>query len=149
MRERRRESSLALKLVGAAPFIGLALVRAVMIGAKPAVASVFGLDLLLMPALSLVLVTEAQMFVVGGSEIELGVGAFAGLISVLSATWLYDRPPLGALAIAAAVAAYADRSVHSQPQHPGDRSDPRRVLYLVGRRVFDPANPGAARAPTG
>ena len=105
MRERRRESSLALKLVRAAPFIGLALVLAVMIGAKPAVASVFGLDLLLMPALSLVLVTEAQMFVVGGSEIDLGVGAFAGLISVLSATWLYDRPPLGALAIAAAVAA--------------------------------------------
>ena len=105
MRERRRESSLALKLVGAAPFIGLALVLAVMIGAKPAVASVFGLDLLLMTALSLVLMTEAQMFVVLGSEIDLGVGAFAGLISVLSATWLYDRPPLGALAIAAAVAA--------------------------------------------
>ena len=78
-----------------------------MISANPAVASIFGLDLLLMPALSLVLVTVAQMFIVGGSEIDLGVGAFAGLVSVLSATLLYDQPWLGALALVAALAAYA------------------------------------------
>jgi ribose transport system ATP-binding protein len=94
-------------LVDAAPFIGLALVVAVMIAANPAVASVFGLDLLLLPALSLVLVTEAQMFVVGGGEIDLGVGAFAGLTSVLSATWLHDDPLSGALAIVAAIGIYA------------------------------------------
>ncbi|AGB47567.1 ABC-type sugar transport system, ATPase component [Mesorhizobium australicum WSM2073] len=100
-------AGLARRLVNAAPFIGLAAVLAVMISANPAVASIFGLDLLLMPALSLVLVTAAQMFIVGGSEIDLGVGAFAGLVSVLSATLLYDQPWLGALALAAAVAAYA------------------------------------------
>lgn len=100
-------AALGRRLVNAAPFIGLAAVLAVMISANPAVASIFGLDLLLMPALSLVLVTAAQMFVVGGSEIDLGVGAFAGLVSVLSATLLYDQPWLGALALAAAVAAYA------------------------------------------
>jgi ribose transport system ATP-binding protein len=101
------ESSVASRLVRAAPFIGLVLVFAVMIAANPSVASVFGLDLLLMPALSLVLVTEAQMFVVGGSEIDLGVGAFAGLVSVLSATWLHDQALLGAAAIFAALALYA------------------------------------------
>ena len=102
------------KVVDAAPFLGLAIVLAVMIAANPSVASVFGVDLLLMPALSLVLVTEAQMFVVGGGEIDLGVGAFAGLVSVLSATWLYDWPIAGALAIAAALAAYGlDRRGHS------------------------------------
>jgi ribose transport system ATP-binding protein len=78
-----------------------------MISANPSVASVFGLDLLLMPALSLVLVTEAQMFVVGGSEIDLGVAAFVGLVSVLSATWPYDRALLGAAAIVGALLAYA------------------------------------------
>ncbi|WP_292298183.1 ABC transporter permease, partial [Mesorhizobium sp.] len=82
-------------------------VLAVMIAINPAVASTFGLDLLLMPALSLVLVTGAQMFIVGGSEIDLGVGAFAGLVSVLSATLLYDQPWLGALALMVAVATYA------------------------------------------
>jgi ribose transport system ATP-binding protein len=95
------ESSVASRLVRAAPFIGLVLVFAVMIAANPSVASVFGLDLLLMPALSLVLVTEAQMFV------DLGVGAFAGLVSVLSATWLHDQTLLGAAAIFAALALYA------------------------------------------
>ena len=106
-RSGRQKVRLVDRLVGAAPLLGLALVLAVMIAANPAVASVFGLDLLLMPALSLVLVTEAQMFVVGGAEIDLGVGTFAGLVSVLSTTLLYDRPALGALAIAAALAAYA------------------------------------------
>ncbi|MDG4878800.1 ATP-binding cassette domain-containing protein [Mesorhizobium sp. WSM4935] len=95
------------RLVNAAPFIGLAAVLAIMIAINPAVASTFGLDLLLMPALSLVLVTAAQMFIVGGSEIDLGVGAFAGLVSVISATLLYDQPWLGALALVAALAAYA------------------------------------------
>jgi ribose transport system ATP-binding protein len=87
--------------------VGLALVLAIMTAANPSVASVFGVDLLLMPAVSLVLVTEAQMFVVGGSEIDLGVGAFAGLVSVLGATWLNERPLLGAMAILAVLAAYA------------------------------------------
>ncbi|HLH50164.1 MAG TPA: ATP-binding cassette domain-containing protein, partial [Roseiarcus sp.] len=105
--ESRRRPQPLRRLVDAAPFIGLALVLAVMTAANPSVASVFGVDLLLMPALSLVLVTEAQMFVVGGSEIDLGVGAFAGLVSVLSATWLYDRPWAGAAAIVAALIAYA------------------------------------------
>ncbi len=105
--QRKGQSQSLRRLVDAAPFIGLALVLAIMTVANPSVASVFGVDLLLMPALSLVLVTEAQMFVVGGSEIDLGVGAFAGLISVLSATWLYDRPWAGAAAIIAALIAYA------------------------------------------
>ncbi|MBZ9734530.1 MULTISPECIES: ATP-binding cassette domain-containing protein [unclassified Mesorhizobium] len=100
-------AGLGRKLVNAAPFIGLAAVLAIMIAINPAVASTFGLDLLLMPALSLVLVTAAQMFIVGGSEIDLGVGAFAGLVSVLSATLLYDQPWLGTLALVAALAAYA------------------------------------------
>ncbi|WP_027167575.1 ATP-binding cassette domain-containing protein [Mesorhizobium sp. WSM3224] len=106
-RNRTAAARLGRRLVNAAPFIGLAAVLAIMIAINPAVASTFGLDLLLMPALSLVLVTAAQMFIVGGSEIDLGVGAFAGLVSVLSATLLYDQPWLGALALAAAVAAYA------------------------------------------
>ena len=47
------------------------------------------------------------MFVVGGSEIDLEVGAFAGLVSVLSATWLYDQALLGAAVIVVALAVYA------------------------------------------
>ena len=94
-------------LIRAMPYIGLGSVFAIMIRANPAVASTFGLDLLLMPTIPLVLVAMAQMLIVGGSEIDLGVGAFAGLASVIAATLLHDAPALGAMALVLAVLAYA------------------------------------------
>ena len=66
----------------------------------------FGLGLLLSTALPLVLVSYAQMFVVGRSEIDLGVGAFAGLTNVVSATWLVEKPFLGVVALAASLVLY-------------------------------------------
>ncbi|MFD1474146.1 ATP-binding cassette domain-containing protein [Ancylobacter polymorphus] len=97
---------LADRLVDLAPFASLAAVFALMAWVNPLTVSLFGLELLLGPALALVLVALAQMFVVGGSEIDLGVGAFAGLVNVLSATLLLDTPWLGALALVACVLAY-------------------------------------------
>lgn len=97
---------LADRLVDLAPFASLAAVFALMAWVNPLTVSLFGLELLLGPALALVLVALAQMFVVGGSEIDLGVGAFAGLVNVLSATLLLDTPWLGALALIACVLAY-------------------------------------------
>ena len=96
----------AAAVVRAAPFAGLALVLGTMVAINPLAATPFGLDLLLGPAVALVLVALAQMFIVGGSEIDLGIGAFAGLVSVLSATWLVDQPALGAAALIASLAAY-------------------------------------------
>jgi ribose transport system ATP-binding protein len=46
------------------------------------------------------------MFVVGGSEIDLGIGAFAGLINVVSATLLVSAPTLAVLSFAGALIAY-------------------------------------------
>jgi ribose transport system ATP-binding protein len=93
-------------LVSATPFVSLALVLAVMASQNPRIASVFGLDLLLWAAVPVALVALAQMFVVGGSEIDLGIGAFAGLINVVSATLLIDTPSLGALFFVGALVAY-------------------------------------------
>jgi ribose transport system ATP-binding protein len=93
-------------LVSATPFASLAIVLAVMAIQNPRIASVFGLDLLLWAAVPVALVALAQMFVVGGSEIDLGIGAFAGLINVVSATLLIDAPILGALSFAGALLAY-------------------------------------------
>ncbi len=77
-----------------------------MMSRNPRIASVFGLDLLLWPAVPVALVALAQMFVVGGSEIDLGVGAFAGLVNVVSATLLVDAPGVGALSLVGALLAY-------------------------------------------
>src|SRR5690606_28358825 len=74
---------------------------------NPLVASSFGLELLLTPAVPLVLIALSQMFVVGGSEIDLGAGAFAGLVNVISATLLVSSPWLGGAALMAGLAGYA------------------------------------------
>jgi ribose transport system permease protein/ribose transport system ATP-binding protein len=95
----------AASVVRAAPFLGLAIVLGTMMLVNPLAASPFGLDLLLGPGVPLVLVALAQMFVVGGSEIDLGVGAFAGLVSVVAANLLVDRPALGAVCLVAALLA--------------------------------------------
>jgi ribose transport system ATP-binding protein len=93
-------------LIGLAPFASLAAVFGLMAWLNPLVVSLFGLDLLLAPAIAMVLIALAQMFVVGGSEIDLGVGAFAGLVNVVSATILVANPALGALCLLAGVIAY-------------------------------------------
>ncbi|QCP50317.1 ATP-binding cassette domain-containing protein [Trinickia violacea] len=95
------------RVVQMAPFASLVLVFAAMMIANPSAGSVFGLDLLLGPALPLVLVALGQMFVIGGSEIDLGAGAFAGLANVLSATLLFDQPALGVFSLVCAMACYS------------------------------------------
>lgn len=94
-------------IVRAAPFASLFLMLAIMMLVNHRTASVFGLDLLLSSSIALVLVALGQMFVVGGSEIDLGVGAFAGLVNVLSATLLVDQPLLGIGAILLAFLVYS------------------------------------------
>ena len=89
------------------PFAGLAGVFTAMALQNPLVASSFGLELLLAPAVPLILIALAQMFVVGGSEIDLGVGAFTGLVNVISATLLVASPLLGTAALAMGLAGYA------------------------------------------
>jgi ribose transport system ATP-binding protein len=73
---------------------------------NPQAISPFGLGLLLGTAIPLVLVSLGQMFVVGRSEIDLGIGGFAGLTNVISATWLVEKPMLGVLALLAGLLGY-------------------------------------------
>ncbi|MFC3072004.1 ATP-binding cassette domain-containing protein [Shinella pollutisoli] len=94
-------------IMKAIPFASLVAVFLAMSIQNPLVASSFGLELLLAPAVPLVLIALAQMFVVGGSEIDLGVGAFTGLVNVISATLLVASPLLGAAALVAGLAGYA------------------------------------------
>ena len=68
--------------------------------------SALGLDLLMTAAAPLVLISLAQLFIVGGSEIDLGIGAFAGLINVISATYLVIDPAIGCAFLALALAGY-------------------------------------------
>lgn len=66
----------------------------------------FGVDLLLAGSIPLICAALAQMFVIGLSQIDLGVGNHMGLVSVLCATALMQRPLLGGLGIVATVLIY-------------------------------------------
>ena len=66
----------------------------------------FGVDLLLAGSIPLICAALAQMFIIGLSQIDLGVGAYMGVVSVLCATVLRQRPLLGAAAIVVTVAVY-------------------------------------------
>jgi hypothetical protein len=61
-----------------APCLALLSIVGAMMIVNPSTASVFGVHLLLGPAVPAVLVALTQMFVIGGGEVDLGVGAFAG-----------------------------------------------------------------------
>jgi ribose transport system ATP-binding protein len=89
------------------PFLTAALMLAVIGFLNRNAVSLLGLDLLMTAAVPLALISLAQLFIVGGSEIDLGIGAFAGLTSVISATFLVTDPALGWLFLAMALAGYA------------------------------------------
>jgi ribose transport system ATP-binding protein len=103
---RGTESDVASRLVGLMPFVSLIAVLGVMAAVNPMVLSAFGLDLLLGSAVALTLIALAQMFIVGGSEIDLSAGAFAGVVNVISATLLVETPALGLAVLLAAWLGY-------------------------------------------
>ena len=73
---------------------------------QPAVFSEFGIDLLVKASLPLVFAALAQMYIIGLSHIDLGVGAYMGLVSVLCATILREHLGLGLGLIIITIVAY-------------------------------------------
>ena len=66
----------------------------------------FGVDLLLAGSIPLICASLSQMFIIGLSQIDLGVGAFMGLVNVLCATVLMQRPLIGAAALLGTIVIY-------------------------------------------
>lgn len=73
---------------------------------QPAVLSQFGVDLLVKASIPLVFAALAQMYIIGLSHIDLGVGAYMGLVGVLCATTLRQHLGLGVGLIAITMASY-------------------------------------------
>lgn len=69
--------------------------------------SYFGINLLLLYAVPLILGATAQMFVMVAGDVDLGIGAFIGLVNTLSVTVLSDASLIGALILLGLVALYA------------------------------------------
>lgn len=82
-------------------FLAAGLVLAMIGLLTPGTLSSSGLGLLLVGTVPLLLASLGQMFVVGGSQIDLSLGSLAGFANVLSSTLFHDAPWMGGLALLA------------------------------------------------
>ncbi|MEP4432112.1 MAG: ABC transporter permease, partial [Hyphomicrobiales bacterium] len=89
------------------PTLSLVAILAAIFYLQPRTMSYFGLNLLLNLAVPIALATIAQMFILCVNDLDLSLGAFVSLTACITATWLYDTPVLGVLALAGCVLAYA------------------------------------------
>lgn len=89
------------------PALSLAAILAAIFYLQPRTMSYFGLNLLLNLAVPIALATIAQMFILCVNDLDLSLGAFVSLTACITATWLFDTPALGVIALAACVLAYA------------------------------------------
>ena len=86
-----------LKSNAIVPFIVMFIVYALCCIRTPRVFSIFGIELLLSSAAPLIFLALGQMFIIGFSQCDLGIGAFMGVVNVISATYLYKTPGIGAV----------------------------------------------------
>lgn len=89
------------------PALSLAAILAAIFYLQPRTMSYFGLNLLLNLAVPIALATIAQMFILCVNDLDLSLGAFVSLTACITATWLYDTPVLGVVALAGCILAYA------------------------------------------
>lgn len=89
------------------PAAALAVMLVAIFVMQPRAMSYNGMRLLLGFSLPMMLASMAQLCVIAASDIDLGIGAFIGLVNCLSATLLADRPLLGGLVLIGCVLAYA------------------------------------------
>ena len=72
----------------------------------PSTFSVFGAELLISGSMPLILAALSQTFIIGYSHVNLSIGNYMGLISVITATVLYEQPVLGIALLIFAWVAY-------------------------------------------
>ncbi|MFD8559811.1 ABC transporter permease [Streptosporangium canum] len=87
--------------------VAMIIMIAVCASLQPDVLTVAGLSLVLSATVPLVIAAQAQMTLMSVGDIDLGIGNFVGLVTVVSATTLVSSPATGALILLALVAAYA------------------------------------------
>ena len=107
----------------------------------------FGVDLLLAGSIPLICAALSQMFIIGLSQIDLGVGAFMGLVNVLCATVLMQRPLIGAIILAGFdPASTAPWGPYPPAQHSRRHRDDGDVLRVDGHRLHPAGQPRGAGA---
>lgn len=88
-------------------FVGLAVILGILDARLQILTDAFGLGLILTLAPVLAIAALSQMFIVSVGDIDLSVGAFMGLIGVISATTLTTQPLVGVGLVVASILLYS------------------------------------------
>src|SRR3954451_13395340 len=88
-------------------FVAFVVILVFVFWLRPNVASYNGLRLLLNLSPVLVFTALAQMFIMTAGDIDLGIGAYVGLIDCIVAGLLQDQPALAVVLLAGGAASYA------------------------------------------
>lgn len=94
-------------LRNALPALSLTVLLLAIFYLQPRAMSYFGLNLLLNLALPIAFATIAQMCIITVNDLDLGIGAYVGLVAAIGATWLNETPLLGVAALLGCIAIYA------------------------------------------
>ncbi len=91
----------------ALPALSLSILLIAIFYLQPRTMSYFGLNLLLNLALPIAFATIAQMCIITVNDLDLGIGAYVGLVAAIGATWLNETPLLGIAALLGCILVYA------------------------------------------
>jgi len=89
------------------PVLAAIVIFALMVVLRPPVGTPLGISLTLAPLIPLVFASIAQMFVIAGGDIDLGIGSFVGLVNVVVAVVLPHNVATGTLFLLGLVLAYS------------------------------------------
>jgi ribose transport system permease protein len=88
------------------PALSLIILLAAIYWLNPRAISPLGFQLMFNLAVPIALATIAQMCVMAVNDLDLGIGAYIGLVVCIAATWLHESPVLGVIALAATIVIY-------------------------------------------
>ncbi len=101
-RQRRREATVSTLI----PLVTFSLMFALSVALNPLIFTSFGLTLVFSAAFALAFAAISQLFIITAGDIDLGVGAFIGLVNTIAATWFVTDPVLAFICTVGMLAAY-------------------------------------------
>lgn len=100
---RKKRKSIAFAI----PMLSLIIVYICCGVIQPSTFTVFGAELLISGSIPLIMAALGQVFIIGLSHTDLGIGNFMGLVSVVTATMMHKNPGLGILVLLSIIIAYS------------------------------------------
>ncbi len=101
-RRRRREATVSTLI----PLVTFSSMFAMCVALNPLIFTPFGLTLVFSAAFALAFAAISQLFIITAGDIDLGVGAFIGLVNAIAATWFVSDPVLAGICTVGLLAAY-------------------------------------------